>query len=201
MMNRLTGGLLIAGTLAIGLLSAGGREPAAQSAAAPGYVKTIRPSATMLYVPYESMVSQADAIFIGRPVDALAAYKPVISMHSDGVHIADYYTLRPVKVARVIKTNGTLDIKSGKTVALLERAVITTVSNQATRMISEDYEELLAHDKYIFFVRRTAAGETILFNGKFSKINLERPEKDEDQEKRAFKQRVLREFADTINAP
>lgn len=102
--------------------------------------------------------------------------------------------MRDIKITRVIKNNDLKDMKSGNTIQILERAVIANISGQATRLISEDYEELLSNDKYIFFIDRTQDGEYILFNGKYSKYNLLRREKDEIGNKSIWKERVLKDY-------
>jgi hypothetical protein len=111
-------------------------------------LKTIRLAATLIYSDYDTMLSQADAIFVGRPTTSLSSSKGTIKFFPDKVHIEDYYTLRDIKIARVIKNKGLTNIKSGNTVQLLERAVIMNVAGQPTRMISEDYEEMLERGKY-----------------------------------------------------
>lgn len=176
-------------TLAASLATAGGAIKNSSKA-----VKTIRPEATLLYVDYKSMISQADAIFIGHPIKSLADTKGEIKTLSNGAYIQDYYSMRDIKITRVIKNNDLKDMKSGNTIQILERAVIANISGQATRLISEDYEELLSNDKYIFFIDRTQDGEYILFNGKYSKYNLLRREKDEIGNKSIWKERVLKDY-------
>jgi hypothetical protein len=161
----------------------------------PKVVKTIRPLASIHYVNYEEMKVQSDAIFIGEAEDSLQDSKGTIVYLADKIHFSDYYTIREVKVSKILKNINKINLRQGKKVNILEHAVILKQNGVLTRIIQEDYEEILPDDKYLFFILKTEANENILFNGKFSKYNLEEVEKDEDTKKKEWKARVLKDYS------
>ncbi len=156
-------------------------------------IKTIRPNAFLRYFSYDEMIARADAIFVGETETDLLHSKGTIVYDADKIHFSDYYTIRKIKVKKIIKNNSKIKLK--KEINILERAVIFKQEGNLVRLIQEDYEEILPDNKYLFFIYKTKDNENILFNGKFSKYNLEKVEKDEDIKKKEWKARVLKDYS------
>lgn len=177
--------------------SAGGDAQPKQAKAS--YLKTIRPAGSQIFRTYEDMVLRADAIFIGRTESDLGSSRGAISFFPNSNQISDFYTMRSVKVEKIIKSNGNIPVKNGQYVNIKEFAVIANQNSVPTRLIMENYEEIMPRNRYIFFVYKTEKGEIILFNGRFSKISLGVAEKDDDAAKMDMKRKALLQFSSKIN--
>ncbi len=162
-------------------------------------IKTVRPEVVLGYVTYERMIELSDAIFIGKTDTDLRHSKSIV-IYNKYNSIEDYFAKRKIKVLKILKNNGKISIRKGKITEILEQAVIFNYQSSLTRLIQEDYEEILSKNKYVFFIYQTNDNryKNRLSNGKFSKYNLEKVEKDEDIKKKEWKARVLKDYSKEI---
>lgn len=133
----------------------------------------------------QELENESDLILIGIPVNMITDDKQEIKYMADKIHWADYFSMRKVKISKVLKGQ-----YQESQIDVIEHAVtIDNPDGKGKQLITfEDNSIIQKGDKYILFLKKIEDGRysMIAVQGKCNIDNKDQDEKDTSEKQPLF---------------
>jgi hypothetical protein len=134
-----------------------------------------------VYTSVEELESNADLIVVGKTIKDFDRNKPFIRKNPKsrgGRGIAEFYTITPFEVKKVLKGSG-----NGTGISLIQPAVLIDQSNKQEKrlLILDDYTLLKKNSSYLLYLAKTDGGMYGVLGVSQGKFNLDKTDKEEEE--------------------